>query len=159
MNELKDFFVSSVGAAGALIGLLFVAISVAPQRTFGTNAESEKRAQATGAFIALANVFFVSLAALIPIATAEVVIVASVLAGYRIIRESIALARAYPELRGWRQFGVISLCIYVLELIFALRMLLKTGTALSLVFVVLGLYSYALATSWKLLGARDSSKV
>jgi hypothetical protein len=156
MNELKDFFGASVGAASALIGLLFVAITLAPEKVFGPSADSQKRGQAIGAFIALANVFFVSLAALIPDATALVVIVVALIAIYQIVRESITMARAFPELRGWHRFGLIALCIYALELALAVRLATKTGHPRGLVYTVLGLYGYALGTSWSLLGAHES---
>jgi membrane associated rhomboid family serine protease len=55
------FFAASIGASGALIGLLFIAISIAPERTVGTMATPERAAVAGAAFTARSNVFFIAL--------------------------------------------------------------------------------------------------
>ncbi|MGZ3583300.1 MAG: hypothetical protein ACXWP6_11345, partial [Ktedonobacterales bacterium] len=65
-SDFSNFFLASTGAGAALVGLLFVAISVAPERFFGHDALPERQAVAASAFSALVNAFFVSLAALIP---------------------------------------------------------------------------------------------
>jgi hypothetical protein len=64
-SEYKDFFLGSVTVAGALIGLLFVAVSVNPT---GVSAEGAPRlrVRATSALAALVNALFVSLLALLP---------------------------------------------------------------------------------------------
>src|SRR5437763_13956963 len=64
--EFQPFFIASVAASSALIGLLFVSVSIAPERIFGEGAEPRKQALAVSAFSALANVFFISMASLIP---------------------------------------------------------------------------------------------
>src|SRR5260370_14693635 len=64
--EYQPFLTSSVAASAALIGLLFVSISIAPERVFGEKAESARIAQALSSFTALTNVFFISFASLIP---------------------------------------------------------------------------------------------
>src|SRR2546430_1019318 len=64
--EFQPFFVASVAASSALIGLLFVSVSIAPERIFGEGADPRKQALAVSAFSALANVFFISMASLIP---------------------------------------------------------------------------------------------
>jgi hypothetical protein len=64
------------------------------------------------------------------------------------------MSRLYPTLRGWRRFGLISLTAYLLELVFALRLLTSQDAhADGLACVVIGLYGYALSASWRLLGA------
>ena len=68
-HEYHDFLIGSSQASAALIGLLFVAVSLAPDRVFGSNASAMQRAQAFNAFTALANAFFTSLAGLIPKST------------------------------------------------------------------------------------------
>jgi hypothetical protein len=157
--DLKDFFGASVGAAAALIGLLFVAITLAPEKVFGTGADAEKRGQATGAFIALGNVFFVSLAALVPDRSGGIIIVIALASIWQIVREGVVLSRTFTALRGLHRFGLISLAIYVLELAIAVRFTLKAGPPNGLVYTVLGLYGYALGTSWTLMGARtDGSR-
>ena len=65
-EDFLTFFSVSAGASATLIGLLFIAISIEPARVFGSEARAEAQATAASAFTALANVFFVSLAALIP---------------------------------------------------------------------------------------------
>src|SRR5215203_3319880 len=67
-ESFETFFLASAGTGGAFVGLLFVAISIGPQRTFGDlavmGALRQHLAEAT--FLTLANGFVVSSIALIP---------------------------------------------------------------------------------------------
>jgi hypothetical protein len=151
--------VASVGAAAALMGLLFVAVTFVADKISGAGADMNKRGEAIGAFFALANVFFVSLAALLPRHAEQVIMVFAVLSIYNVARESEAMRRRFPDLRGRRRFGLISLAIYLIEFVITVRLSLKIASPdkLGLVYTVLGLYSYALSTSWRLLGFRDAA--
>lgn len=65
-SSFSNYFSAMVGAGGALIGLLLVAISIHPERTLGSRADAQRQAVAANAFSAMVNAFFVSAAGLIP---------------------------------------------------------------------------------------------
>lgn len=64
-EEFHDFFVAAAGVAGALIGLLFVAISVVPG-TVGEAGRAVARLRPAAALSAFLNALVVSLLALVP---------------------------------------------------------------------------------------------
>jgi hypothetical protein len=65
-NDFHDFFLAEAGASGALIGLLFVAMSVASDRAVGGNADIVEQARASSALTALIIPLALSPVALLP---------------------------------------------------------------------------------------------
>lgn len=163
---LAGFFTASVGAGGALIGLIFVAVSIAPERTVMAGAPLERQAVATSAYSALINAFFISLFALIPgESIGWVTLVMSFLGLWSTLFLGWSLLK-HPT--GWqsttRRFSLIlvSIVIYGYELYVALILIKApldpygTFTLATLVGVAYGL---GLVRAWQLLGAHRFSPV
>jgi hypothetical protein len=167
-----NFFLAMAGAGGALIGLLFVAVSIRPERTFGAGARRERQAVATAAFTALVNAFFISTAALIPIPDAganpgiitllmgSLGILNTLSIGVRLIGYQLRRHRGDAQL--WLRLVragalvVISLIVYALEVVNA-RALSANPHDLDPLYTIcgllLGVYGIGLTRAWELLGA------
>ncbi|TMC82170.1 MAG: hypothetical protein E6J06_11465 [Chloroflexi bacterium] len=158
--DFQPFFTASVAASAALIGLLFVSISIAPERVFGENAESSRQAQALSSFTALTNVFFISFASLIPkIPIGPVVTVVAVPAILQTLGVLLLLPmwRADHTLRRGLFLFLISFGIYGFEISIGIQLWLgssNTGAMTALLELLLGAYAIGLGRAWELLGAR-----
>jgi hypothetical protein len=154
-----NFFVASTQASAALIGLLFVSVSIAPERIFGRGAESGRQALALSAFTALANVFFVSFSSLIPNLQFGVFVV---VAGGIAASQTLALLGLIPSWRRERTvvrslvLFAISAGIYGFEIAMGVRLVVLPGDTAALTLLLellIGGYSLGLARAWELLGA------
>jgi hypothetical protein len=65
-DSAREFFLGSASVAGALIGLLFVALSVAPERVLGPDASVVHAVRAAATLTAFTNALTVSLFGLVP---------------------------------------------------------------------------------------------
>ena len=94
-----NFFTDSAAAAGALIGLLFVAISLRTESIFGDDSPTSGRALAGSALTALVNAFFISITATIPhISLGIVVFVLALISLYTTTKLHRDLARREAQL-------------------------------------------------------------
>jgi multidrug transporter EmrE-like cation transporter len=161
--SFHDFFSASATTAGALIGLLFVAISVTPGKVTGATASAEHQVTAGAAFTALVNTLVFALAALLPgsnLSAATIILAASGLAST--VGLSILLYREHKERIRLGQIILIvtPLALYGLQLANGIALAgsprdaghISSEGGLSIAFFV-----YAIARAWQLVGARDSS--
>lgn len=159
-SDFSNFFLASTGAGGALVGLLFVAIAVAPERIFGRDALPERQVVAASAFSALVNAFIVSLTALIPrMNVGGVAIVMGVLALFTTAQQVRKLwdrRIGAVQLARRMSLPVSSLVIYGLEIDFGIS-LIQHGTAVEPIFslsiLLLVIFGVGLTRAWQLLGA------
>lgn len=164
------FFSISAGAAATLIGLLFVAVSVAPARTVGKGASMSRRSVAESAFTALLNAFLVSLIALIPTAPlslgALAVTGATLLGFARTLIQTIARWRgepsfSLPRLLRRLLLPIGMLVVYGLEFWWGVGTYriyhLSADTCGELAMILIVLQALAIGRSWELLGAQRNS--
>src|SRR5437868_6585610 len=97
------------GSTGALIGLLFVAVTIAPERALQADTRLEFRSRASAALLMFSNALFLSLAALVPGVTIgwwaivlAVIVVAFAAATARLIAGADRHWRSH-----WRSSGLI----------------------------------------------------
>ena len=160
-----DFFSSCATVAGALIGLLFVAISVSQGRLAGDRADGAHQVKAGAAFSALVNALVIALAGLMPGASLGVAAIILAAAG---LSATAGLGIVlYREHAGPDQAGhiivpivllIVLLTLYALQLANGIALdqapastgRLSSQCALSIMFFV-----FAIARAWELTGARD----
>jgi hypothetical protein len=158
-GAFHEFFLASAGVAGALIGLLFVAISVAPERLLSEHAALSHRVRASTALTTFSNALTVSLFALIPGVgvggTASSVAVVGLLFVAGSLIALLRVRRTQPgELRD-AGFLVGVLIVFVLQLWFGLRIETndnEVGAVRGICVMVVVCFLVGIARSWELIG-------
>lgn len=157
-----DFFGGCATVAGALIGLLFVAVSIFPQKLIGDKTSTDYQAKAGAAFSALTNTLVIALVALLPRASLGTAVTALAAAGLATTGSLIIiLYREHMSVRiGPLILPVILLILYGLQL--------ANGIALSnapddlsdltsLGGLAIAFFLFAITRAWQLVGAWDMS--
>jgi hypothetical protein len=157
----QPFFAASMGTAAALLGLLFVAVSVAPERIVGAGAPVERQMVAESVFTALINAFFLSMGGIIP--DINIGSVALVLSGFALFQTLHVGRRLWPRQLTVRSavqrlsLVVVALAIYGGQLENAFQLVQVAGPGAPIggqINILFALYAFALGRSWELLGAR-----
>jgi hypothetical protein len=157
-----DFFGGCATVSGALIGLLFVAISVSPGKLAGDRASTDHQVKAGAAFSALVNTLILALVALMPgtgLGLASIILGAaglSTTAGLIIL-----LCREHTEPIGPGQIVLLAILIvlYALELAYGVQLDASPrdlNQVTSLGTLAIFFYLFAVARAWQLVGARDT---
>jgi hypothetical protein len=163
VGRYEDFFIASAGASAAILGLLVVAVSVVNADDENPKTRELRTVLAGSAFIALVDIFLVSVLALTggsvtfglsSLAMAAVGLVATI----RLVPRA---QRAGNFSRGFRArrlniaFALISVVCYSVQLGLAVALLANAHSAVlqhALVLVIVALYCSALGRSWVVTG-------
>jgi hypothetical protein len=158
-DQYHEFFVASAGVAGALTGLLFVAISVAPERLLAEDAQQSHRVRALAALTSFTNALSISLFGLVPgvgmggtatvVATVGLLFVAGSLLSLR--REQLTRPGSF----GDAAFLAGLVVVFALQLYYGIRLLVSEGDhgALDGISVlVIVCFLIGIARSWELIG-------
>jgi hypothetical protein len=157
-DSFTGYFAGAATAAGALIGLLFVAVSLRPEAVLGAGASAKAQAVAGSAFTALINSFFVSLIALIPKTnlgyTAAVMALVSLYSTFRLHR---ALGKGELAVRQL----TLALAAFLTQFVVGVLLAASPGRQ-SLVYVIAYLlvasFAAALGRAWSLMQGRDTAR-
>jgi hypothetical protein len=157
-----DFFGSCATVAGALIGLLFVAISIFPQRLTGDETSTEYQTKAGAAFSALTNTLIFSLIALLPGASFGTAVIALAATGLATTGSLIILLyREHKRFRlGRMVLPFVLLILYGLQLANGIGLNQApddAGRVANQGVLAIGLFVFAISRAWQLVGAWDLS--
>lgn len=154
-----DFFAGSASVAGALIGLLFVALSVAPERVLGPDASEIHSVRAAATLTAFTNALTVALFSLIPGLNAGGPATAVAAVGLAFIAR--ALVSTAPAWRAGRvrlrdlSFLVGLIVVFVVQLIAAIELDRRhnDGNALQTICILIVVcFLIGIERAWELVG-------
>ena len=160
-----DFFSACATVAGALIGLLFVAISISPGKLSGPSADNDHQLKAAMAFSALVNTLVIALVTLLPGASLSLTVIILAAAGLSSTAGLVILLLRDTRLRVRLDqliLPAVLLVLYSLELANGIGLAgpaRNPGLLGSLGGLCIGFFGFAIARAWALVGARDSSLV
>jgi hypothetical protein len=164
-DSLHDLFFAAAGVAGALIGLLFVAISVEHDRLTDPGADQVHRVRARSALTAFVNALAVSLFALVPNDSLGDAATAAGALGLLFVLGSVLSVRRARQLPDTgtgdlRQltFLILMLVAFGMQVWNGLRLIAHTddpGAADWLAVLVIVCFMLGIYRSWELIGGPE----
>ena len=159
-ESIHDFFVASGSAAGALIGLMFVAISVASDRLARAEGGAQHyRIRAAAAITAFTNALAVSLFALIPVHKIGPTSAAVAVAGLTFVAAALlSLIRLRQVRWGTLRDGLflIGLAVtFVIQLIEGVDVITQpgdSGAVDTIAILVVVCFLIGIGSAWELVG-------
>jgi hypothetical protein len=163
VDQYADFFVASTGASAAILGLLVVGVSIVNTDDADPTTRERRTVLAGSAFVALVDIFVVSLMALTggslvlglsSLAMATVGVLATSRLTPRAKRAG-NFSRPLPTRNLNIFFAMISVGGYAIQLGLAIALLANTHSGAlqrGLVLVIVGLYCSALGRAWEVTG-------
>ena len=161
-EEYREFFVAATGVAGALIGLLFVAVSVFPEHARRATTRVQFHSRASAALLVFTNALVISLAALVPgisIGWWAVIAGGTVLLFALGTARSVAAAARRREARGdaiWLVLGLLVIGGFEVHAGTRLVTGLDLDAVQTLNSVVIGDLAYGISRAWQLVGLRNT---
>jgi hypothetical protein len=162
-GHYENFFIASSGASAAILGLLFVAVTVANADDADRKTRERRTVLAGSAFLALIDAFFVSILALT--GGAGVCGISSLLMGVvgllgtsRLIPRAWRagnFSRGFPTQRLNIIFASISAGGFSIQICLGVALLADDRSSAlqrAVVLVVVGLYASALGRAWEVMG-------
>ena len=150
-DSYVTFFAAVTGAAAALIGLLFVSVSLRPDTVFGEAAPERGRNLAASAFTGLVNTFFLAVFALLPntnLGYPAVVLAVASLASTFTFRGKISHSRAQ---QAYLLFSTTAFTYQVVEGVYLIVQPRGNSGVEGLSYFLIGSMVLALARAWALL--------
>ena len=163
-TEFHEFFLGAAGVAGALIGLLFVAISVAPAAATGKSGHLYQQVRAAAAMSMFIDALVVSLLALIPgaqdlgngsTALASVGLTSTAALVITVVRAHDRSHTIWETGRMLALFAAV-LAVYALQLVSAVQISgghADNGQVTNQATLVIIMFLMGIARAWEIVGA------
>jgi len=157
--SFDTFLAASAGVAGALIGLLFVAVSVAQERLTSETANPTHRVRASAALTSFSNALAVGLFGLVPgVGLGGPALVVGLL-GLVFVLASLLLLHRVRESNPVPPRDVLFLAglavVFGLQLYYAVRLISRSGdvgAARGVAVLVIACFLIGIARAWELVG-------
>ena len=162
-DSFHDFFIAEAGASGALVGLLFVAISVAPERLAASQILDQARA--SSALSALVTPLILALVGLLPGAQLGIAAIIVSVAGLLFVAATLRRFFSVPKQNRESPRGLVSLAGFTVAILvilgYGIVSLVQpqySGAITAIASATIASLLFGVDRAWALIGGRDRGR-